>query len=58
MHPETEGDMASPVTLALDMGDSESPWVDKEDEPRDGPIVGRAVSGPRKGANAPMGFRA
>jgi hypothetical protein len=46
--PETEGDMASPVTLALDMGDSESPWVDKETGSR-WSIVGRAVSGPRKG---------
>ncbi|SIO60801.1 Protein of unknown function [Singulisphaera sp. GP187] len=46
--PELEGDSAGPVTLALDMGDPESPWVDKETGSR-WSIVGRAVAGPRKG---------
>jgi hypothetical protein len=46
--PMTEGDRAAPVTLAVDMGDPESPWVDKETGSH-WSIAGRAVSGPRKG---------
>lgn len=48
--PETEsaGDTAGPVTLALDLSDPDSPWVDQETKSR-WSIVGRAVSGPRKG---------
>ena len=46
--PETEGETREPVTLALDLNDPESPWVDKETGSR-WSIVGRAVSGPRKG---------
>ncbi len=45
---ESEGDTTGPVTLAVDMGDPGSPWVDKETGSR-WSIVGRAVSGPRKG---------
>ena len=46
--PETEGGPAGPVTLAVDRSDPESPWVDQETGSR-WSIVGRAVSGPRKG---------
>jgi Protein of unknown function (DUF3179) len=46
--PTTEGDKAAPVTMSVDMGDPESPWVDKETASR-WSIAGRAVSGPRKG---------
>ena len=46
--PETEGDTVGPVTLAVDASSLDSPWVDKETNSR-WSIVGRAVSGPRKG---------
>ncbi len=46
--PETEGDKAEPVTLAVDASDPESPYVDKETGSR-WSVAGRAVSGPRKG---------
>ena len=46
--PETDGKTSGPVTLAVDESDPESPWVDKETGSR-WSIVGRAVSGPRKG---------
>lgn len=46
--PETDGKSSGPVTLALDESVPESPWVDKETSSR-WSIVGRAVSGPRKG---------
>jgi hypothetical protein len=46
--PETEGNSPEPVTLVADGGDPESPWVDKETGSR-WSVVGRAVSGPRKG---------
>jgi uncharacterized protein DUF3179 len=36
------------VTLVVDRSDPESPWVDKETGSR-WSVVGRAVSGPRKG---------
>jgi hypothetical protein len=45
---ETEAIAPEPVTLAVDTGDPESPWVDKETGSR-WSIAGRAVSGPRKG---------
>jgi Protein of unknown function (DUF3179) len=46
--PETEGPNPQPVTLAVDTGDAESPWVDKETGSR-WSVVGRAISGSRKG---------
>jgi hypothetical protein len=46
--PETEGKTPEPVTLAVDPSDPEAPWVDRETGSR-WSIVGRAVSGPRKG---------
>jgi hypothetical protein len=46
--PETEGEAAGPVTLAVDVSNLDSPWVDQETNSR-WSIVGRAVSGPRKG---------
>jgi Protein of unknown function (DUF3179) len=46
--PETEGDKTESVTLAVDASNLDSPWVDKETNSR-WSIVGRAVSGPRKG---------
>jgi len=46
--PETDGETSEPVTLAVDTSDPKSPWVDKETGSR-WSIVGRAVSGPRKG---------
>jgi hypothetical protein len=46
--PETEGKTREPVTLTVDVSDPESPWVDKETGSR-WSIIGRAVSGPRKG---------
>jgi hypothetical protein len=46
--PETEGPNRERVTLAVDTHDAESPWVDKETGSR-WSVVGRAVSGPRKG---------
>ena len=47
MHPRRKGE-PEPVTLAVDMGDAESPWVDQETGSR-WSVVGRAVSGSRKG---------
>jgi hypothetical protein len=46
--PETEDHSGRPVTLEVVASDSEAPWVDKETGSR-WSIVGRAVSGPRKG---------
>jgi hypothetical protein len=46
--PETEDHSGQPVTLEVDPSDLEAPWVDKESGSR-WSIVGRAVSGPRKG---------
>jgi hypothetical protein len=46
--PATDGEASSPVTLAVDESDSQSPWVDQETGSR-WSIVGRAVSGSRKG---------
>ena len=40
--PETEGPKREPVTLVVDMGDAESPWVDQETGSR-WSVVGRAV---------------
>jgi Protein of unknown function (DUF3179) len=46
--PETDGNAPEPATIAVDAGDPDSPWVDRETGSR-WSIVGRAVSGPRKG---------
>jgi hypothetical protein len=46
--PETDGDTGGPLTLAVDMDDPDSPWIDRETGSR-WSITGRAVSGPRKG---------
>ena len=46
--PETEGDTVGPATLAVDLSNLDSPWVDQETNSR-WSITGRAVSGPRKG---------
>lgn len=46
--PSTEGAASGPVTLATDASAPESPWVDRETRSR-WSVVGRAVSGPRKG---------
>ncbi len=46
--PETEGEEAKPATFVVDLSYPESPWVDRETGSR-WSIVGRAVSGPRKG---------
>jgi hypothetical protein len=46
--PATEDDSGRPVTLEVDARDPEAPWVDRETGSR-WSIVGRAVSGPRKG---------
>jgi Protein of unknown function (DUF3179) len=46
--PETEGPKPEAVTLDVDAGDVESPWVDRETGSR-WSVVGRAVSGSRKG---------
>ena len=46
--PETEGPKRESVTLAVDLSDAESPWVDQETGSR-WSVAGRAVSGPRKG---------
>jgi len=46
--PETEGPKREPATLAVDLGDAESPWVDQETRSR-WSVAGRAVSGSRKG---------
>ena len=45
---ETEGTTSWPVTLAVDLSEPESPWVDKQTSSR-WSIAGRAVTGPRKG---------
>jgi hypothetical protein len=46
--PETEGETPTSVSLSTEVSNAESPWVDKETGSR-WSIVGRAVSGPRKG---------
>ncbi len=46
--PETDDKDALAVTLSVDRADPATPWVDKETGSR-WSIVGRAVSGPRKG---------
>jgi hypothetical protein len=46
--PESEGPKRKPVTLIVDTGDVESPWVDQETGSR-WSVAGRAVAGPRKG---------
>jgi hypothetical protein len=46
--PEIDGKAGEAVTLALDASDAAAPWVDKETGSR-WSVVGRAVSGPRKG---------
>jgi hypothetical protein len=46
--PETDGSPSEPVRLDTAPGDAEAPWVDTETRSR-WSIVGRAVSGPRKG---------
>jgi hypothetical protein len=46
--PETDGDTSVSVHLETKTGDPESPWVDSETGSR-WSILGRAVSGPRKG---------
>jgi len=46
--PETDGEAPEPATLVVDANDPESSWVDKETGSR-WSVVGRAVSGPRKG---------
>jgi uncharacterized protein DUF3179 len=46
--PFTDGTSTEPVTLAVDAGDSQAPWVDRETGSR-WSVAGRAVSGPRKG---------
>ncbi len=45
---ETDGPDVKAVTLAVDLSDLDAPWVDQETGSR-WSIVGRAVSGPRKG---------
>jgi hypothetical protein len=46
--PEVDGKPGEPVTLADDPGDASAPWVDRETGSR-WSVLGRAVSGPRKG---------
>jgi hypothetical protein len=46
--PETEETPSEPVNLTPEASDPDSPWVDAETHSR-WSIVGRAVSGPRKG---------
>jgi hypothetical protein len=46
--PEAEDASAGPVTLEVEASDPEAPWVDRESGSR-WSVVGRAVSGPRKG---------
>ena len=46
--PRPKARTAEPVTLAVDPSDPDAPWVDKETGSR-WSVVGRAVSGPRKG---------
>jgi hypothetical protein len=48
--PETEGKSPGRVTLTTDASDPSAPWVDRETGSR-WSLVGRAVSGPRKGAS-------
>lgn len=50
--PETVGERPEPVTLVVETSDPESPWIDRETGSR-WSIVGRAVSGPRKGQTLP-----
>jgi hypothetical protein len=45
---ETDGPDPRPATLAVDPADPDNPWIDRESGSR-WSIVGRAVSGPRKG---------
>jgi hypothetical protein len=49
---ETEGPGPGRVTLAVDAGDADAPWVDQETGSR-WSVAGRAVSGPRKGQTLP-----
>jgi hypothetical protein len=46
--PETEDKSGGPVTLGVDASNPEAPWMDLETKSH-WSIVGRAVSGPRKG---------
>ncbi len=46
--PETEGNPSGPVSLTVEPSDPRAPWVDSQTGSR-WSIVGRAVSGPRKG---------
>jgi len=46
--PEIDGKAAEAVTLAVDASDAAAPWIDQETGSR-WSVVGRAVSGPRKG---------
>jgi hypothetical protein len=46
--PFTEGESSRPVTLAVDAGDPDAPWVDRETGSR-WSVAGRAASGPLKG---------
>ena len=46
--PEIDGSPGEAVTLAVDASDPAAPWVDEETGSR-WSVVGRAVSGPRKG---------
>jgi hypothetical protein len=46
--PETEGEKGGAATLVVDASNLDAPWLDKETNSR-WSIVGRAVSGPRKG---------
>jgi hypothetical protein len=46
--PEIDGKAGKAVTLAVDASDAAAPWIDKETRSR-WSVVGRAVSGPRKG---------
>ena len=46
--PEIDGKAGEAVTLAVDASDAAAPWIDKETGSR-WSMVGRAVSGPRKG---------
>src|SRR5262249_54042758 len=46
--PEIDGKPTESVNLAVDARESDAPWVDQETHSR-WTIVGRAVSGPRKG---------
>ena len=48
MNPSPRATSSEPVTLAVDAGDPQAPWVDRETGSR-WSVAGRAVSGPRKG---------